>query len=191
MWIFCSISTKTYRVISCSVVCPYVLWRIHIKQNCSRYYFFYLFIIFSEKTRLGISCELSARKTICMKCQALFSLKNTKQNQNVFCYSLDLQHFCDYQGFKGVEFVISSVWRRIFQYFTVKSLLDAQALINAHPPIWMLKMSIFLDNSRKITAFIKCPLEKKKDLTLCWKFPNLLLDRRTQKSFSLVVQIKS
>ena len=45
---------------------------------------------------------------------------------------------------------------------TVKSLLDAQALINAHPPIWMLKMAIFLDNSRKITASIKRPLEKKR-----------------------------
>ena len=29
----------------------------------------------SEKIRLVISCELSARQTIHMKCQALFSLK--------------------------------------------------------------------------------------------------------------------
>ena len=45
---------------------------------------------------------------------------------------------------------------------TVKSLLYAQALINAHPPIWMLKMAIFFDNSLKITASIKRPLAKKK-----------------------------
>ena len=91
-----------------------------------------------------------------------------------------------------VLFLYENIWNSfgVPHSGTVKSLLDAQALINAHPPIWMLKMAIFLDNSRIITASIKRPLEKK-DLTLCWKFPNLLLDRRTQKSFSLVVQIKS
>ena len=32
---------------------------------------------FSEILRLGISCELSARQTIHMKCQAIFCLQNT------------------------------------------------------------------------------------------------------------------
>ena len=34
-----------------------------------------LILYFSEKLRLDISCELSARQTIHMKCQFLFSLK--------------------------------------------------------------------------------------------------------------------
>ena len=34
-----------------------------------------LFFNFSEKTRLGISCESSAEQTIDMKCQILFPLK--------------------------------------------------------------------------------------------------------------------
>ena len=33
------------------------------------------FYYFSEKIKLGISCESSARQMIHMKCQALFSLK--------------------------------------------------------------------------------------------------------------------
>ena len=46
---------------------------------------FFFFNYFSEKIRPGISCELSARQTIHMKCQALFSLKKKKKkkkNQN-------------------------------------------------------------------------------------------------------------
>ena len=38
-----------------------------------------LFFFFSEKTSLDISCESSARQTIHMKCQDLFSLKNEKK----------------------------------------------------------------------------------------------------------------
>ena len=60
----------------------------------------------------------------------------------------------------------------LLQYLgTVKSLLDAHALINAHPPNWMLKMAIFLENSQKIAASIKRPVEKKtkNDLTLMLK----------------------
>ena len=34
-----------------------------------------LIILLLEKIRLGISCESSARQTIHMKCQVLFSLK--------------------------------------------------------------------------------------------------------------------
>ena len=36
------------------------------------------FFYFSEKTSLDISCELSAKQTIHIKCQDLFSLKNKK-----------------------------------------------------------------------------------------------------------------
>ena len=43
-----------------------------------------IFFFFSEKTSLDISCELSAKQTIHMKCQDLFSLKNKK---NVVCLS--------------------------------------------------------------------------------------------------------
>ena len=34
---------------------------------------------FSEKIRLDISCESSAKQTIHLKCQVLFSLKNNKK----------------------------------------------------------------------------------------------------------------
>ena len=37
----------------------------------------------SEKIRLDISCKFSARQVIHIKCQALFSLKNTKQVQSL------------------------------------------------------------------------------------------------------------
>ena len=37
------------------------------------------FFYFSEKTSLDISCESSAKQTIHMKCQDLFSLKNKKK----------------------------------------------------------------------------------------------------------------
>ena len=41
----------------------------------------FLFIyFFLEKTSPDISCELSAKQTIHMKCQDLFSLKNEKKN---------------------------------------------------------------------------------------------------------------
>ena len=44
----------------------------------------FFFHYFSEKIRLDISCELSARQTVHMKCQALFPLKNTfKKNFNM------------------------------------------------------------------------------------------------------------
>ena len=48
---------------------------------CSRLFFFY----FPEKTSLDISCELSAKQTIHMKCQDLFSLKNkiNKSNKSI------------------------------------------------------------------------------------------------------------
>ena len=38
----------------------------------------YFFIVFSEKIRLDISCESSARQRIHMKNQALFSLKDKR-----------------------------------------------------------------------------------------------------------------
>ena len=38
-----------------------------------------IFFFFSEKTSLDISCESSAKQTIYMKCQDLFSLKNKKK----------------------------------------------------------------------------------------------------------------
>ena len=36
----------------------------------------HFFVYFSEKIKLDISCESSARQAIHMKCQILFSLKN-------------------------------------------------------------------------------------------------------------------
>ena len=38
------------------------------------------FSYFSQKTGFDISCKLSPKKTICMKCQILFSGKNKKNN---------------------------------------------------------------------------------------------------------------
>ena len=48
---------------------------------CSRRHskFFFYFL---EKTSLAISCESSAKQTIHMKCQDLFSLKNKKKIKN-------------------------------------------------------------------------------------------------------------
>ena len=40
-----------------------------------------LFFYFSEKTSLDISCESSAKQTIHMKCQDLFSLKNNNKKK--------------------------------------------------------------------------------------------------------------
>ena len=42
---------------------------------------------------------------------------------------------------------------------TVKSLINAHALINAHPPIWILKITIFWTFLTKIPASNKRPLE--------------------------------
>ena len=47
-------------------------------QNCSRGHSHFFFYCFSDRIKLDSSCELSARQTIHMNCQALFSLKNTK-----------------------------------------------------------------------------------------------------------------
>ena len=55
-----------------------------ILNNCFYYYF-------SEKIKLGITSDLSARQMIHMKCQAFFVWK---KNQNVICCSFDYQfHF--------------------------------------------------------------------------------------------------
>ena len=42
-----------------------------------------IILLFLEKIRLHISCELSARQTIHMKCQFLFSLKNNKMSSAI------------------------------------------------------------------------------------------------------------
>ena len=42
-----------------------------------------MYIYFSEKTSLDISCGLSAKQMIHMKCQDLFSLKNKKKNKKL------------------------------------------------------------------------------------------------------------
>ena len=47
------------------------------KQNCSRWHFILLLTLFCRE--FDISCELSARQMIHLKCQALFSLKNTNK----------------------------------------------------------------------------------------------------------------
>ena len=41
----------------------------------------FLLLSFSKKIRLGISCDSSARQTIHMKCEALFSLKKKKKKK--------------------------------------------------------------------------------------------------------------
>ena len=47
---------------------------------CSRRHVKILFY-FSEKTSVDISCELSAKQTVHMKCQDLFSLKNNNNKK--------------------------------------------------------------------------------------------------------------
>ena len=53
------------------------------KQNCSRWNSVVLIIYFSEKIRLGILCESSARQMIHMKCHVLFSLKKKKKKKKI------------------------------------------------------------------------------------------------------------
>ena len=56
-------------------------------QTCSKQHskiFIYIFII-SEKTGLDISCELSAKQTIHMKCQNFFFLKKYKKKSLICC----------------------------------------------------------------------------------------------------------
>ena len=49
-------------------------------------FYLYIFFFFRKKIRLDILCELSARQMIHMKCQVLFSIKNTETSiRNVFC----------------------------------------------------------------------------------------------------------
>ena len=57
---------------------------------CSRRHLSLFFFNFSKKTSLDISCESSAKQTIHMKYQDLFSLKNLKKIfQNVVCCGCD------------------------------------------------------------------------------------------------------
>ena len=44
---------------------------------------FEIFFLFFQKTEFDISCKLSLLKTICMKCQNLFSGKNKKDSINL------------------------------------------------------------------------------------------------------------
>ena len=44
------------------------------------------YFYFSEEIRLDISCEVSAKQSIYMKCQALFSLKNKKKYTYISIY---------------------------------------------------------------------------------------------------------
>ena len=41
------------------------------------------FSYFSEKIGFGISCKLSPKETICMKCLSIFSQKNKKNTTNL------------------------------------------------------------------------------------------------------------
>ena len=43
----------------------------------------FIYLFFSEKTNLDISCESSAKQTIHMKCQDLFSLKIKTKKENM------------------------------------------------------------------------------------------------------------
>ena len=45
-------------------------------RHSKLFFFFFFFFFFSEKTWLYISCDLFAKQTIHMNCQAIFSLKN-------------------------------------------------------------------------------------------------------------------
>ena len=47
------------------------------RVRCYSPAFFFFFLYFSGKIKLGISSESSARQTIPLKCQVLFSLKTT------------------------------------------------------------------------------------------------------------------
>ena len=48
----------------------------------SRRYFEIFFLFFPEKG-FDISCKVSSKETICMKCQILFSGKNKKNKKNI------------------------------------------------------------------------------------------------------------
>ena len=55
---------------------------------CSRQHSFFFFFFFFREKSLDISCESSAKQTIHMKCQDLFSLKIKKNKRN--CRRLQL-----------------------------------------------------------------------------------------------------
>ena len=61
---------------------------------CSRrhsfFFFFFFFLNISDKTSLDTSCELSAKQTIHMKCQDLFSLKKKNKKKIKNCRLLQL-----------------------------------------------------------------------------------------------------
>ena len=60
--------------------CRFVFNSERSKQNCSRrHYIFYVYIL--KKIRHDVSCESSARQSIHMKYQVLFSLEN---NEKIF-----------------------------------------------------------------------------------------------------------
>ena len=75
---------------------------------------------------------------------------------------------------------------------TVKSLIEAHALINAHPPISTLKMAIFWTIQGKTKASIKRPLEKmekKRTYLTLLASEFVALSPNEQVFFSLEVQI--
>ena len=49
---------------------------------------FDIFSIFPQETGFGISCKLSPKETVCMKCQTLFSEKKKKK-----CFKMSSAEF--------------------------------------------------------------------------------------------------
>ena len=60
------------------------LWLKFSANNILKYFFSY----FSWKTGFDVSCKLSPKETICMKCQNLFSGKNKKNIINLLAAEL-------------------------------------------------------------------------------------------------------
>ena len=66
---------KYFKMLSTAVV----IAALRVKGNQADDNFFYFYFYFSKKTSLDISCESSAKQTIHMKYQDLFSSKNKKK----------------------------------------------------------------------------------------------------------------
>ena len=65
---------------------------LHANDKLSRSKIDDSFFLFSQKIGFDISCRLSRKETICMKCQNLFSTKNKKNYLKTISVEIFCQH---------------------------------------------------------------------------------------------------
>ena len=70
------IQNKIYEYITTKAVLTF--WRLACRVKISADYILKYFSYFPQKTGFDISCKLSPKETICMKCQSMFSSRDKK-----------------------------------------------------------------------------------------------------------------